>query len=204
MACQGLRRNDDVIRIPADVGYAGHLRGGLAGNEVTAMARVTIPAVAAMPAATPISLCRRRSRYRCTQKRRGGNEGGQYSFHDITSRLARNPRLRSVPRKIASIGECTLNDTARMQPCLTARSGRAVPRRLGQLRWIKVFSYGPAPLSAHRSVSHQNLVIARPNNDRDAKFSTNRSLAITFRISQTRNSQAASPRRFTRSRRFTR
>jgi hypothetical protein len=55
--------------------------------------------------------------------RRGSDEGGQYSFHDFTSRFARNPRLRLSAPKIPFIGECTLNDTGRIQPSLTPSAG---------------------------------------------------------------------------------
>ena len=66
---------------------------------------------------------RRRTCNRCAGEGGGSDEGGQYSFHDVTSRFARNPRFATVGPKIPFIGECTLNGPARIQPFLVPFCG---------------------------------------------------------------------------------
>jgi hypothetical protein len=58
----------------------------------------------------------------------------------FTSRFARNPRLRPSAPKISFIGECTLNDPARIQPSLAPSAGSIRRRHRAYCGAMRLFA----------------------------------------------------------------
>ena len=128
-------------------------------------------------------------------RRGGSDEGGQYSFHDVTSRFARNPRFATVGPKIPFIGECTLNGPARIQPSL-APSAAPIPPRHQAYRGASFFTrvpFDPPP----PSVPHQNFVITARKPDRIFVAESIRRLVPIFHSAEAKRPR---PCRYRRSR----